>query len=196
MLKTTTLVVLIGAALAVTTTKAQTYIGISCTTPVGMNGAEVTGLKPGSPALKAGIQQGDVIVRFNGMLVDSAQQLSGFIKFYAPVEKPVTLEIRRGNQLMTVIVQPPQGDIVTAGKSSVAENCAKGAGSAIGATVIVTTLMCVADLFFSGGALCTTYVTAAAAHAPVAVAAGCAVGGITGSGTAGAGQGIPNYSNQ
>lgn len=62
--------------------------------------------------------------------------------------------------------------------SSAGDKCVKGAGNALKATAIATGIGCVIDLFVSGGALCTLYLTTALANAPTAAAAGCVVGAI------------------
>jgi len=53
-------------------------------------------IRPDSPATQAGLQQGDVIVAFNGHPVDSADQFNTLVK--DNIGKPVTLVVRRNGQ--------------------------------------------------------------------------------------------------
>jgi len=57
-------------------------------------GALVTGLRPESPAARAGLQEGDVIVRFQGEAVHSVAQLARLVG-ETPPGRRVTIEVRR-----------------------------------------------------------------------------------------------------
>ena len=56
--------------------------------------------------------------------------------------------------------------------------CALGAKKAVLATALVTGIGCAIDLFVTGGAMCTTYLSTALANAPTAAAAGCTLGAL------------------
>lgn len=77
------------------------YLGVS----VGdaNPGAYVISVVPGSPAAKAGLQAGDVIIGFNNQAITSASQLAALVSGTKPGTK-VTLEIQRGFQLESITV--------------------------------------------------------------------------------------------
>ena len=61
------------------------------------NGALVTQVVPGSPAERAGVQVGDVILSFNGARLEPKAQLLGMM-MACPAGHMVTLEIRRATE--------------------------------------------------------------------------------------------------
>jgi serine protease Do len=65
----------------------------------GENGALVTGVVPGSPADRAGLQQWDVIVSLDGKSIQSSNQLFGLIQG-ARVGHTVVIEIWRGGSIV------------------------------------------------------------------------------------------------
>jgi S1-C subfamily serine protease len=64
---------------------------------------------PGSPAQRAGIARGDVILKFDGVAVDDAERLR-WLSANAGVGKKITLHVRRGAKeadvSLTTIAQP------------------------------------------------------------------------------------------
>jgi serine protease Do len=72
-------------------------------------GAIVGIVVPGSPAAKAGIARGDIILKFDGVAVDDAERLR-WLSANAGVGKKVTLHLRRGNHeadvTLTTVAQP------------------------------------------------------------------------------------------
>jgi len=72
-------------------------------------GALVGIVVPGSPAQRAGISRGDVILKFDGVAIDDAERLR-WMSANAGVGKKITLHVRRGNReadvSMTTIAQP------------------------------------------------------------------------------------------
>jgi S1-C subfamily serine protease len=72
-------------------------------------GALVWIVVPGSPAARAGLQRGDVILKFDGIVVDDAERLR-WLSANAGVGKPITLRVRRGrgeaDVALTTIAQP------------------------------------------------------------------------------------------
>ncbi|MBM6402233.1 trypsin-like peptidase domain-containing protein [Phycicoccus sp. MQZ13P-5] len=64
-------------------------------------GAEVTSVGAGTPAAKAGLQKGDVIVAVNGDPVDSAESLVGYVREQT-VGSPVKLTVLRGGKSIEV----------------------------------------------------------------------------------------------
>ncbi|MHB8681008.1 MAG: S1C family serine protease, partial [Acidimicrobiales bacterium] len=89
----------------------KTYLGVEVEdeTPqiqqaygfVPSTGAVVVSVLAGSPAAAAGIQQGDVIVAFNGKSVGSAQDLTGDVQGSSPGSN-VQITLYRGQQKLTV----------------------------------------------------------------------------------------------
>jgi S1-C subfamily serine protease len=67
------------------------------------HGALVVAVEPGSGAASAGIQQGDVILRFGSHDVKSADDLSNAVADISPGDH-VTVVLHRGSQQMTVTV--------------------------------------------------------------------------------------------
>src|SRR5688572_18773318 len=68
-------------------------------------GAYVTGVQNGSPAEKAGIMTGDIIVEFDGERVRSARQLSRLVR-ESPDDRSVRIAISRDGNRRTVDVTP------------------------------------------------------------------------------------------
>ena len=73
------------------------------------SGALVGVVVPGSPAARAGIARGDIILKFDGVVVDDAERLR-WLSANAGVGKKITLHVRRGNKeadvALTTIAQP------------------------------------------------------------------------------------------
>ncbi|HZU81250.1 MAG TPA: PDZ domain-containing protein, partial [Acidimicrobiales bacterium] len=68
---------------------------------VPSSGAVVVTVLPGSPAAAAGIEQGDVIVAFDGHAVTSAQDLTNDVQALASGRK-VTVTLYRGAQRLSI----------------------------------------------------------------------------------------------
>jgi regulator of sigma E protease len=64
----------------------------------------VGGIEPGSPAERAGLRQGDVIISLNGQAIREWEALSSAIK--ASEGNSLTVQIRRESQELTLTVQP------------------------------------------------------------------------------------------
>jgi serine protease Do len=77
----------------------------------GERGAVVTGVHEGSAAEKAGVKEGDVIVRFGGQDVWSAAQLARLVR-ETPAGRTVDLEVSRGGsvQRLAVALAKPDHD--------------------------------------------------------------------------------------
>ena len=69
--------------------------------PDGQGGALVTQVTPDSPAARAGLTQGDVVIEINGQPIRSYQELVAQVRSHRPDDK-VDLEIRRGRRHVTV----------------------------------------------------------------------------------------------
>jgi serine protease Do len=76
------------------------------------SGALILGVVPGGPAARAGLQRGDLVLKFDGIDVEDAERLH-WLQANAGVGKTVVLHVRRNDQqtdmTMTTIAQP-QGD--------------------------------------------------------------------------------------
>ena len=64
-------------------------------------GALVGGCAEGGPAAKAGIQRGDIIIKFNGETVHDEHELPEMVAS-TPLNKAVPVEVIRGNKHMTL----------------------------------------------------------------------------------------------
>ncbi len=72
-------------------------------------GALIGQVVPGSPAMRAGLQRGDIVLKFDGVVIDDAERLR-WLSANAGVNKLVTLHVRRGSAeqdvKLTTILQP------------------------------------------------------------------------------------------
>jgi serine protease Do len=64
-----------------------------------VKGAIVTDIMPGGPAEKAGIEQGDIIVQYNGKDIEDVTQLRNLVAATSPGES-VTIKVVRNNEQM------------------------------------------------------------------------------------------------
>src|SRR6185369_11111273 len=65
-------------------------------------GVEVTRVAPDSPADKAGLRVGDVVLQYNGMKVEGLEQLSRLVR-ETPVGREVKLDIFRNGAPLTLM---------------------------------------------------------------------------------------------
>ena len=73
-------------------------LGISMTDVVGGEGAVVSEVQAGSPAVQAGVRQGDVVLGLNGRPVRGAAELRARLGV-VPVGETVELQVRRGQEM-------------------------------------------------------------------------------------------------
>jgi serine protease Do len=73
----------------------------------------VRGIEPNSPAAKAGLREGDIILEFNGEAVVGVQQLTRLVR-ETPVGRTVQLRVRRDNmdQTFQVTAETNTGRII------------------------------------------------------------------------------------
>ena len=60
-------------------------------------GVKVTGLVPDSPAAKAGVKDGDILLRIDGKDVTNLQEFSNILRTLSPGQR-VPVVLRRGTQ--------------------------------------------------------------------------------------------------
>ena len=72
-----------------------TYAGIGVEVVPGKDGVSVVGRMPGSPAERAGIQTGDIIVKIDGIAVDPADLDSAIARMRGPEGSQIRLAVRR-----------------------------------------------------------------------------------------------------
>jgi serine protease Do len=64
-------------------------------------GVEITNVEENSPAAKAGIKEGDVVLEYNGQPVEGGEQLSRFVR-ETPVGRSVKIGVWRSGSLQTI----------------------------------------------------------------------------------------------
>jgi S1-C subfamily serine protease len=74
-----------------------------------VRGTKVRSVEEGSPAEKAGIKEGDVIVRFDGEAVRSASQLARLVG-ETPAGRSVAIEVTRGSATQKLTATLAEGD--------------------------------------------------------------------------------------
>jgi serine protease Do len=67
-------------------------------------GVEVTRVAPDSPAAKAGLKEGDVVLQYNGMKIEGLEQLSRLVR-ETPVGREAKLDIFRNGAPMTLMAR-------------------------------------------------------------------------------------------
>lgn len=67
-------------------------------------GVYVTGVRPNSAALKAGLKKGDIITQVNGVSVNNASDMQGQIARYQPGDN-INVTFNRGGKMMTTNVR-------------------------------------------------------------------------------------------
>ncbi len=64
-------------------------------------GVEITNIEEGSPAAKAGLQKGDVVLEFNGQRVEGTEQFVRLVR-ETPAGREIKLSVSRGGAMQTV----------------------------------------------------------------------------------------------
>jgi len=79
------------------------YLGIEVTDASNNGGAKVSSVVSGSPADKAGLKAGDVIIAVDGKQISTADDLTAVVNNYKPGDK-ATLEITSGGSTKSITV--------------------------------------------------------------------------------------------
>jgi S1-C subfamily serine protease len=93
----------IGLAMAELTPELAKSLGVSET----IKGVVVAQVMPNSPAGKAGFQQGDIIQRIDGQMMQDAKQVQGLVREKA-VNSPMNIQILRNGSMMALSVSTAQ----------------------------------------------------------------------------------------
>ena len=78
----------------------HSYVGVELNAS-SSPGAQVTKVQPNSPALSAGLQQGDVVTAINGKAISSTSQFIQTVDSYPPGTK-LTLTVKRGGSTQQI----------------------------------------------------------------------------------------------
>jgi S1-C subfamily serine protease len=84
------------------------FLGVHLEDVDGGRGAQVRAVEPNSAAEKAGLEDGDVIVRFDGVDVRSARQLARVVR-ETPAGRAVAIEVKRGDDTRTLTATLGEG---------------------------------------------------------------------------------------
>jgi serine protease Do len=81
-------------------------------------GVEITGIEEGSPAEKAGLRKGDVVLEYNGHAVDGTQQFVRLVQ-ETPAGRQVKLSVHRNGSPFTITasVGTRKGRVITRSRS-------------------------------------------------------------------------------
>jgi S1-C subfamily serine protease len=76
----------------------RAFLGVSNATTDNQSGAQVTGVVPGGPADRAGVQQGDKIVAIDNRPISSSDDVSAAVAAHRPGQQAKVTVIRGGNR--------------------------------------------------------------------------------------------------
>ncbi len=116
------------------------------------HGAEVTVVEYGSPADKAGILVGDIVVSYENLAVNNATDLQTFIR-ETPAGSSVSLGvIREGRRVMMPVQTTARGSEAPSAPpiSDSILGCFKGAGIVLTAELVFTIAVCSAEALATG----------------------------------------------
>lgn len=71
-------------------------------------GAEITSVEPDSPAAKAGLKQGDVVLEYSGQRIESTQQFIRLVR-ETPAGREVKINVSRAGSPITISARPDEG---------------------------------------------------------------------------------------
>jgi putative serine protease PepD len=79
------------------------YLGVFVQTPANGTGARLDRVRSGAPADDAGLKAGDVITRFDGQTITSADDLTGAVSAKKPGDKVTVTYVRSGSTKTTQV---------------------------------------------------------------------------------------------
>jgi putative serine protease PepD len=79
------------------------YLGVFVGTPTNRAGAQIGRIQGGSPAASAGLKAGDIITRFNGEAIGSADDLTSAVGATKPGDKVSVTYVRKGSTKTTTV---------------------------------------------------------------------------------------------
>ena len=126
-------------------------------------GALVRGVEAGSPAEKAGIEAGDIIVRYDGKAVEKVADLPRLVGNTKPGTKASITVFRRGAQRdLSITIAEVESESKTVAKSSEPDNKNTSAAKQLGLVVAPLTAEQAKELKLKGGVRVVSAVDAAA----------------------------------
>lgn len=87
-------------------------IGVTVSDQAGTVGVLIESVREGTPATRAGLQKGDVVVEYDGEPARSARQFTRLVRETAP-GRPVKMTVLRGGSKRTMDITPEARDSVT-----------------------------------------------------------------------------------
>ena len=87
-------------------------IGVTVSDQAGTAGVLIESVREGTPATRAGLQKGDVVLEYDGEPARSARQFTRLVRETAP-GRPVKMTVLRGGSKRTLDITPEARDSVT-----------------------------------------------------------------------------------
>jgi serine protease Do len=87
-------------------------IGVTVSDQAGTDGVLIDSVRDGTPATRAGLQKGDVVVDFDGERARSARQFTRLVR-ETPPGRAVKMTVMRGGSKRTVDITPESRDSIT-----------------------------------------------------------------------------------
>jgi hypothetical protein len=142
----------------------------------GVHGVEVTAIESNSPASKAGIVAGDVIITFQTLTMEDVNRFKTIVQRMPPGSL-LELEIMRNAKRSSVLLQTT-GDLTLL---SAVRDCFKQAGLTLGLEVAGTAVLCLVEGTFAHELGLCQRVASALAKSALETAAGACVEGLASS---------------
>jgi S1-C subfamily serine protease len=79
----------------------EAFLGVATDPQAAADGLWLSGVVPGSAAARAGVQEGDVILRLAGIPIDSFDELRGVLRGKRPGDTVLVVYLRNGTEHVT-----------------------------------------------------------------------------------------------